>query len=184
MKDDPLVPISRADRDALTRQLRMNFKVLRNQIEAIEQQRIADFEEQLATEYPDNDLRWAAITAETNKLVRIADKKIKTICAEHGIPDWARPEIRLGWYRRGENAIAERRVELTKVAKSRFKADAAAAKVELERQEAEAHGELIGPSLTSDRARELLAQMPSVDQLMPRITVAEIETVRAVERVR
>ncbi len=172
-----IAAITRSDRDALAKQLRMNFRVLRHQVDAVEQQRLADFQEQLATEYPSDDPRWESVTAETEKLVRIADRKLKAIFTEYDIPEWARPGLQISWYRRGENAVTSRRVELTKAATTRFKADAAAAKVELDRREAEAHSELIGPSLTSAKAHALLERMPSAEQLMPRITVAEIEAV-------
>jgi hypothetical protein len=76
----------------------MNFRVLRHQVDAVEQQRLADFQEQLATPYPPDDPRWESITEETERLVRIAERKLKAIFIEQDIPEWARPGLHLSWF--------------------------------------------------------------------------------------
>ena len=80
-----------------------------------------------------------------------------------------------GWYGRGENSTAERRVELRKVATTRIDALAKAAKTHIERRSVEIQTELLAGRLTTDAAQAFLAAMPTADQLMPVLDLGAIQ---------
>lgn len=86
-----------------------------------------------------------------------------------------RPSLHLSWYRRGENADRDRRTELRKVAQTELAARGKAAKVEIGRRAADLLTELAGGALKSSESKAFLEAMPSIDELMPRITLPELE---------
>jgi hypothetical protein len=123
MKEEPMntPAISRSDRDALLKYDRGRVRARKEDAEAYAAHLIAQFEEQLAREYSfDEDATWKAAAESAAEAVKEAQRKIAGRCAELGIPKWAWPSLGgVGWYRRGENVVKERRAELRKVAQSR-----------------------------------------------------------------
>jgi hypothetical protein len=108
-----------------------------------------------------------------------ADAEIGKRCRSLGIPEEFRPRLSLGWYDRGENASKARRAELRKVAQTRIAAMAAAARVELETKALDGLTLLAAGSLESAEARAFLAEMPSVELLMPAFDVSVLGPMRA-----
>jgi hypothetical protein len=93
-----------------------------------------------------------------------------------GIPEAFRPRIGgVSWIQRGENAVAGRRTELRRVARSRIDALTAAAKVEIERRSVDVQTTLISGGLESEEAKAFLETMPTPEQLMPPVALTEIE---------
>lgn len=71
---------------------------------------------------------------------------------------------------------ASRRAELRKVATSRLDAQAAAAKAEIDRREANLRADLAARGLVTQEAQDWLAQLPNVaEQLLPRLDLTQIE---------
>jgi hypothetical protein len=93
-----------------------------------------------------------------------------------------RPKLQLGWCGRGENAFADRRAELRKVATTRIAADGKQAKAEIERQSLDVQERLLIGGLESDEAQAFVESMPKADELMPPISVAEVERTGRVAR--
>lgn len=103
---------------------------------------------------------------------------IKEACQERGIrPEFA-PAIGISWFSRGQNAVDARRAELRKAAKARLEALATAAKVEIDTAGLSIETNLVSRSLESDEAREFLEQMPAPAELLPPLTLVELEAVR------
>jgi hypothetical protein len=74
------------------------------------------FEEQLAKEFAfDEDATWKAAHEDPSAAVEAARCAIAERCEQCGIPKWARPELSVTWWERGENASKERRAELRKI---------------------------------------------------------------------
>jgi hypothetical protein len=109
------------------------------------------------------------------KMVAEADAEIAKRCRDLGIRPEFRPGLGLAWYGRGENAEAARRTELRKVAQTRLEANARAAKVEVERQVAALLTDLAASALSSDDAKAFQDEMPTPEQLMPGVTILELE---------
>jgi hypothetical protein len=95
-------------------------------------------------------------------------------CREIGIPDRFAPKINLHWYSRGENAVKERRDELRRMAVTAIEAQEQKAKTQIELSRLEAQEKLALAGITSDAARGFIEALPSITDLMPRLSFAEV----------
>jgi hypothetical protein len=138
---------------------------------------LADIEAQIATEYTIRNEAWQDVTAAAEKAVARADAEVAARCRELGIPEQFRPGLNIYWYSRGENASAERRVELRRVAKAELDARVKTAQTVLERHGADLLTQLMAGSLESAEGRAFLQEMPSVDGLLPAIPLSKVEEV-------
>jgi hypothetical protein len=169
--------MTRHDRDELARLIRRREKLAKGATAQRAAELMADFEQQLAKRYSfDDDYVWREAHAAAEEAVAKAAAEVEKRCEQLGIPESFRPGISgVGWYGRGENAVAERRTELRRVAKSRVDALTAAAKVEIERRSVDVQTTLIAGGLESDEARAFLESMPTPEGLMPVLALTEIE---------
>jgi hypothetical protein len=169
------------ERAELAKVIRLRAKVAKADLEARKADLLADFEQQMATEYEFDDARWASITAAAEQAVADARRTVKAelarACEVAGIPQRFAPQISvgLGWLPRNENAIASRRSELRKVAIARLDAVAKNAKARIDRDAVALEVELVASGLSSIEAREWLERLPTPDQLMPRLDLASLE---------
>lgn len=169
--------MTKAERDDLAKLVRRREKIAKADADRLAAEMLAEFELQVATDYRINDDDvWAQAHAAAEEAIAAADAAVAARCQELGIPQRFRPSIDVYWYSRGEHAAKDRVAELRRVAKSRLDANAKAAKVEIERHSVDIQTQLVARGLESAEAREFLASMPSAEQLMPALTVLEIET--------
>src|SRR5262245_8673801 len=126
--------MTNAERLELSKLVRLNAKVAKDDAEARGRWLLADAEEKLAAVYKVDDAAWAGITAAARKAVAEADAAIAALCRERGVPVDFRPELHLGWYGRGVNACKDRRNELRKVAQAKVAALVKQAHAEIDRQ--------------------------------------------------
>jgi hypothetical protein len=163
-------------RELLALALRRREKLAKARVDQVAAERLADFEQQAASDYrAGDDEVWAEQWRIVEEVVEDAKIRVAERCRELGVPDWTAPTISASWYRRGENAIKERVVELRKVASTRINADAKAAKTAIERASLEVQEQLLVAGLESDEAREFLDAMPTPEALLPPLRLAEIE---------
>lgn len=167
--------MTRKEREDLGRVARMRAKVAKDGVVQREAELLADVEAQLAAIYKAGDPAWKEIIAQAKQAVAAADAEIAEICRQRGIPEEFRPRLIADWYGRGENAAASRRGELRKVAQTRIAAAGRAAKTAIEAKTAEVLTELIAGGLESPEARAFLESIPTPQQLMPPVTIAELE---------
>jgi len=139
---------------------------------------LADFESQMACEYAfDSDETWSAAMRAAMDAYHEAVAMIERRCEDLGIPKAFAPSLAPpAWWSRGENAVAARRVELRKVAQTRIAALVKAAKVQIEQASLETQTTLVAGGLDSDAARAFLDAMPTPEALMPRLSMAEVQT--------
>ena len=110
-----------------------------------------------------------------NATVSKAQEQIKARCREIGIPDRFAPSISLEWHHRGYgNSLKERRNELRKMAQTAVEAQEQKAKTQIELSCLNAQEKLALAGLTSDAARGFIEALPSIADLMPRLSFAEI----------
>jgi hypothetical protein len=174
----PEVPsLSNAELERLLKVARLREKVAKSAAAERSAVLLAEFEKQMASKYSfDQSEVWAKAHAAVTEVWETAAKLVAEECERLGIPERFAPSLSMPyWHSRGENAVKERRAELRKVAVTRVAAMEKQARTEIERKSSEVQIELLahGMSLT---ARELLEQMPRVDELMPTLRVDEIET--------
>lgn len=176
--------MTKAERTELQRVVRLNGRVLRDQVNALKAGRLAELEAELSAMYPRHDPRWRTITAEAERLIDELDGQLAELCAAEGLRPEFRPGLSLGWYSRGENADADRRAELRKLGERRIDEAAKRALAEVTAWEASAATDLVARGLTTAAAEEWLAAMPTAEGILPAITVAELETGRTLKVVR
>lgn len=169
--------MTKVERLALGKVVRLRAKVAKDDAEAQGRRLLADFETQLAARYPENNPAWAEITATAKRAVEDADAQIAQLCRSFGIPEEFRPGLNCYWHGRGENAERQRRQELRAVAQREVAARVQTAKVTIDRHAAALLCDLTANGLETDHARAFLEQLPSIDDLMPRLLgLSEVET--------
>jgi len=164
-----------ADARELATVVRMRARVAREDAELRGAQLIADFEEELAAEYPANDPRWAELTAEAEEAVRRADAELAARCKKLGIRPEFRPNLSVSWYSSGENAYHDRRATLRAAAKARVAAMVKQAKLSIARSETEARSTIAERMLTTNEAKGLLEAIPTVEVLLPTLALRAVE---------
>lgn len=175
MKSQDEERMSTGERVELAKLARLRARVAKNDVEARIATCFAHFEAQLAAKYSEYDQNWATLTAEAEERMKRLDTELARRCQQLGIPEAFRPRLSVGWYGRGENASKERRVELRRVAQSSLEAQSRRAKLEIERAEAEIIGKIVEASLASSAAKALLENLPAVTQLIPELSLHDME---------
>jgi hypothetical protein len=167
------------ERESLAKLVRLNEKVAKAAAKQRQAELRAEFEAQLAAEYSfDEHETWKAAKAATDLALKAANEQISATCATLGIPQEFAPSLGGYWSNRGQNASAQRRAELTKVAVSRIEERYRSALTTIEAKSAEVQTRILVGGLTSEDARAFVESIPSAAALMPTITLVEIEAKR------
>jgi hypothetical protein len=171
------MPMTRTDRESLLKVCRLRAKVAKADVAALGAERKAEFERQLATIYSfDDDAVWKQAMAEAAAAARDAQKIVEERCKRLGIPREFAPEISgPDWYSRGENAVAERRGELRKVAYTKIEQLSKEANAEIDRRSAETQTNLLAIGLDTEQAKAYLEAMPGAAQLLPAVRVEDLQ---------
>ena len=169
-------PMSKTDRANLERLARKNAALAKTMIGERVKVLRSEVEDQLCAEYKFNDELWADINRKAAAEVAKADAEIAEICRRLGVPENLRPSIRIGWSGRGENGLASRRAELRKLAHARIDAAAESAKVAVETSLLQVETTLIRGGLETAEAAAFIDSMPTADQLLPSVDVAELDS--------
>lgn len=172
----PLSPMTKGEREELQRLIRQRERVQKSAARQRSTELLADFENQLASEFSfDDDAVWQQAADVVEGEVAKANKLIAAQCRKLGIPRRFAPSIGTHWHVRGfDNSTKERRAELRRVAQSRIAALEQAAIVNIERDAVNAATEIAANGMTSEAARTFLAQLKPVEELMPALSFEEI----------
>ena len=124
--------------------------------------------------FRDDDEQWENIVSTAREAISVANEELIRRCDEAGIRAEFRPEV---GFRRGsgENASLYHRAELRRMAANRLEAMTKLAKLEIERASANMLTDLHSRALSSEESREWLWRMPTVEALLPPLTLAEID---------
>lgn len=168
--------MTKRERDDLAKLVRQRAKLEKALASQRKAELLAEFERQMAQDYSyDDDATWSAAVEAAEAEVRAAKAKIADRCVELGIPKEFAPRLTVGWYGRGQNATAQRRTELRRVAATRLDAMEKAARTEIERASVGAQTNLITDGLTSEAAHRFVDSLPSVRLLMPPLDAGEVK---------
>lgn len=163
------------DRDTLTKIARQRARVAKSMVAQRQAQLLADFEEQSAAIYSARDEAWAEVVREAHVKVAEVNAHIAEVCRQRNIPAEFAPRMAAGFVDRGQNIDASRRVELRKLAERQIDAAAKAAKLEIDRADAEVQVELLTGALTTEAARGFVERIPTAEALMPALRLVELE---------
>jgi hypothetical protein len=169
-------PLSGAEKNALSVIIGARVKVLK--AHAVEQSaaRLADFEAKLAAIYSyDQDTVWKAATEIAQKAVAEAQGAVAKRCEELGIPARFAPSVHMSWHGRGENALAERRTELRRVAKSAIAAMERATFTKIERDALDHRTQVVQMGFLSDAAKLFLESLTPIEDVIHALDFTEIE---------
>jgi hypothetical protein len=169
--------MTKGERTEIDRLMRDRARVAKNEIESHAVRVLANIEAQLAAVYPENHTAWADLTEHTRQLLADADTQLAERCRQLGIPERFRPSIDFHWHGRGENALKDRRAELRRVAQTELAARVKAAKNEVDRRTVDLRTQLAAGMLESPQAKDFLNAMPSVDDLIPPITLDDLKAI-------
>jgi hypothetical protein len=168
--------MTRGERDDLQRLVRQREKVLKSAAKQRSAELLADFENQMGSEYSfDQDEIWKKAGEAADREVNKAKELIAARCAELGIPKRFAPNLVLGWRHRGyDNMLDSRRKELRRMAQTQIQAIESKAITEIEMNCLGAQEQLAIAGVTSDAARGFLERLPSIETLMPALSFAEV----------
>ena len=167
--------ITRHELDDLQRLIRQREKVLKSAAKQRSAEVLADFENQMGQQFSfDQDEVWAEAVKIAEDAVVSANERIRARCRKLGMPDRFAPKLAMPWICRGENASAERRAELRKMAVTAVEAQEQKAKTQIELSCLDAQTKLAVSGLTSEAALGFVEALPSVEDLMPRLSFAEV----------
>lgn len=166
---------TRQERSDLVFTIKQRAKVSAADIDHRAAQILAEVEKQLCAYYPMNNPAWEKVTSEAEAAVKRADDFVAKRCAELGIKPEFRPSMHITWYGRGATAVKERRDELRQAAKEQVEALVKEAKLEVLRQSTAAVEAITVRGLASDEAKELFAQLPTAEKLLPGLKLQDLE---------
>ena len=168
--------ISRSEREDLQRLIRQREKVLKSAAKQRSAELLADFTNQMNSEFSfDDDAVWAEAMREAKVEVEKAKRKIAARCRELGIPERFAPDLSLDWRHRGwENSVASRRGELRSMAQTKIAAIERKAITEIELSCLQAQTEIAVSGLTSEVARGFIERLPGIEALMPALSFSEV----------
>jgi hypothetical protein len=167
--------MSKAERLELARVVRMRVKVSRAAVERQKAEMRAEVERQLSAIQKFEDEAWAELREQLESDAALLNRKIGEVCSARGFPESFHPSCHLTWYDRGENASAERRSELRKLAYARIEVAGKAAVEAIEARASEVVTELAVDGLGSGAAHAFLESMPTPAELMPPVSVAALD---------
>jgi hypothetical protein len=171
-------PMSRRDRDDLIRIAKARAKQAKAEADQREKVLIAETENMISTEFEARDEMWDEAVAIAEDAAAKANDLIVARCADLGIPAKDAPSLELGWRRRNlAYEDRELRAESRKRAKVRLAALTTTAKTMIDKNVLDIEEALIVGNLESDKARELVQAMPSVEALMPALALDDIGVV-------
>lgn len=167
--------MTKGERDDLLRIVRSRTKALKSAAEQRAKELLAEFEQQMAAAYRwEEEPTWEAAWKEVSEAVSGANARIAERCKQLGIPANCNPSIGIGWAARGENTFSARRAELRTAAKASIDSIHAEARAKIENLMSDAEVRIYSAGIATDEARRLLDAIPTVEQMMPAVSLKAI----------
>lgn len=174
--------MTKKEREALVKLIRQRERLAKTTATERSKTLMADFEQQADRIYSyDEDAVWKKVVETANEEVNKAAEKIADRCRELGIPQTFAPTFRFIWQQQ-RAAIGYEREKMRQVAKRRIEQIEASARTAIERASVAAQEALLIGGLDTDAAKYFLESMPSVDEMMPQINMADLQQALIEER--
>jgi hypothetical protein len=164
-----------ADRDALIKLVKARARQAVSEAKMREKVLLAEVADLITAEFEAGDALWADAVAIAEEYAAKANAQIQARCAELGIPPKDAPGLGLGWHPRSSSfENANRRGELRQLAEKRLTALTETAKVAINGAALRAEEALVIGGLQSDQARAMVEALPTVETLMPALSLADL----------
>jgi hypothetical protein len=172
----PKARMTKSEMDVISRALRAKVKAATNAILALAPKLLAEFEVQLNVEYPPSgDPVWMDALNRVYKEYEIQRARVEARCKELRIPEPFRPELtRPGWKSSAPD-FKDYRAEMRRLAFIQIDDMIKSRLALLERDSADIIYELAVHGCVSDAAHEFLAKLPTIESLIPKLKVSEVE---------
>lgn len=175
----PEKPMTKTEREELKRLARERARVAKHDAQRRSADLKAMVEVQIAEAYSYNrNETWNEVVKVTREIVARAQTEVGEACEKIGVPAGMQPILQFEWQSRGPYQVAGQQQNLRRLAHKRIEAQERAAIAEIDRAALDIQTNLVRAGLTSDSAIEFLSSMPSVSDLMPAVTLDELETGR------
>jgi hypothetical protein len=149
--------------------------VTKSQLVAYGAKLLTDLDKQLDTVYNfDQDEIWTKAEEMAREALEEAQAVVEGRSRELGIPAKFAPRISGGWIRGGEQLFKERRADLRNMAKRSVEAMIKESKAQIEAASLEVQKQILQVNF-SQEAKAILDAMPTPEQLMPPLQLAEVE---------
>lgn len=166
--------MNKTERAELRSIVKQQIKVLHAEVDQRRSELVASVEDEIAEEFAEEDRQWANVQHEVHEAVMEANRRINDALYNHGFE--TRGDTERMWVRApGMNKPEQKRNEMRQRAQRKIDAQVKAAKLQLDRQEADLLRTLAVGALESDEAQEFLSAIPTVSELVPAARLAELE---------
>ncbi|MFT4010884.1 MAG: hypothetical protein QM655_12680 [Nocardioidaceae bacterium] len=164
------------ERSDLQQLARMNARVAKSDVDAVVSQRLMELEQEIDKTWTTQELQVDGLVIEANRKIEEINELITKQCDELGIREALRPRMAIGFTPGGRSILNRGQLDdLRKLAKAELDAAGKRAKVEIDRQTARVCGEIVANGLTTQAAGEMLGRVDSPEQLVPVITMMDLE---------
>lgn len=166
--------IPKGERTELKSIVKQQFRVLRAECEQRQAELLANVEDEMRTRFATDDQAWNTCTHKVHEAVMEANRAINDALHEAGYQ--ARGATERMWVQTPHiRKPQEDESQLRRVAHSHINEQTRAAKLALDRQEADMLRTLAIGAIESEEARAFLQSIPVVGELIPAARLAELE---------
>ena len=167
--------MSKDDRNALIRIVKARAKQSEREADSRAKILLSEIEDLMAAEYEARDALWDDSVAIAEEAKIKANEQIRARCAEFGVPARHAPQLNLSFQSRSLSfADRGRRAELKNPAEARLDALTTTAKAEIQRRALDVEEQLLVSGLETSEARMVIQAMPTVEQLMPSLSLDDL----------
>jgi hypothetical protein len=167
--------MSSQDRAMLVRLVRNRAKHAKSEADQRKAVLLAEVEQELSAEYSARDEMWAAAVEIAQQAAVKANAEIQRACLDLGVPAKHAPRLTYGWYGQSpEYSDRGRREQAQRLAKVKVDALTKTAKQMIDAEALKAEEALVVGGLESDEARAVAEALPTVEQLMPSLSLADL----------
>jgi hypothetical protein len=170
-----MTDMTKGEREQLIRLVKARARQAEREAEMREKVLLAEVQNDLTAEYEAHEALWADAVTLAEEVVGKANADIAAACMDLGIPAKHAPRISIGWQSRSpEYSNRGRRAELHKLAETRLAALTKTAKTAIQAAALDSEEALVMGGLESSEARQTVAALPSVEQLMPSLSLDDL----------
>lgn len=174
--------MTKREREDLAKLIRQRERLAKTAATERSKQLMADFEQQADRIYHwDEDDVWSRVMDGLREVVAEAQKKIADRCRELGIPGPFAPTVNASLHQQ-RAAIGSERAKMRQVAKRRIEQIEASARTAIERKSLDMQEALLTGGLETDAARLFAEALPSAEELMPMLSMADLQQQIIAER--
>lgn len=165
--------MTKTERSELSRIVRQQFKVLRGEVDQREVEMKVDVERQIEEQFASGDQQWSVIMHEVHEAVQACNRAINDVFYKYELQTKGTTER--SWINTPNvQQPVKEKTDLRRTAYVQITEQVKAAKLNLDRREADLLRDLSIGAMESEEARQFLSNIPTVGELVPATRLAEL----------